>query len=112
YWTAPPRGSPAAQAFRAYRDFVGEGGRFEDVFVEAFSFDRLSIFASRDEAASRVVLVAVNARDEPAPVHLRLAGCGQMAGVRQFTTRGGPFERKDLPAPETVLEPQSITVLE
>jgi hypothetical protein len=109
YWTAPPRGSAAYWAFRAYRNFDGKGGRFGDMFLKVISLDRLSVFISRDEG--RLAIVAVNARDESVPIALQLAGCGEPVQVRQFTYAGGPdgfAERK----PETAFPPQSISVME
>jgi hypothetical protein len=114
YWTAPPRGSAAYWAFRAYRNYDGEGGRFEEVFLEAVSLDRLSLFASRDEGATRLAIVAVNARDAAAAVSLKLAGCGEAAGARQFIYAGGEkgLEGRALPGLDVTLPALSISVVE
>ena len=106
YWTAPPRDSPAYWAFRAYRNYDGKGGRFQDRFLGALSADRLSLFASR--GPEELVLVAVNARDTAARIELPLANCGERARWKQFTTTGGA------PAPreyDGVLPPMSISTL-
>jgi glycosyl hydrolase family 44 len=115
YWTAPPRGSPPFWAFRAYRNFDGEGGRFQDVFLQAISMDRLSLFASRDEKSERLVLMAVNAREDAARIDLRLEGCGAPAQARQFSSTGGEPVRRDLPgrpALQASLPARSISVLD
>ena len=115
YWTAPPRGSPAFWAFRAYRNFDGEGGRFQDVFLQAISMDRLSVFASRDEGSERLVLVAVNAREDAARLGLRLEGCGAPARASQFSSTGGEPVRRYLPAGpplQASLPARSISVLD
>ena len=118
YWTAPPRGSPAFWAFRAFRDFDGAGAAFEDLFAGAVTQDRLSVFISRNQAATRLVLVAVNGRDSAAEVRLRLEGCGAPAAVRRFVAAGADFTLRagdrltpsqDAPA---LLPPQSISVVE
>ena len=90
YWTAPPRQSPAFWAFRAYRNFDGQGSHFEEFFVGSGSADRLSLFASRDEGTTRAVIVAVNARERGARASFNLADCGEAIEVRQFSYAGGP----------------------
>jgi len=112
YWTAPPRGSPAFWAFRAFRNFDGEGGRFQDLFLQAVSLDRLSLFVSRDEPGKRLVVVAANARDVPARVRLRLEDCGEASQLRQFIFEGGEPRSQGVAGREATLPPQSIDVLD
>jgi hypothetical protein len=116
YWTAPPRRSPAFWAFRAYRNFDGQGARFEDLFLASASADRLSLFASRDERAGRVVIVAVNARERAAPANFALTACGEPSEVREFSYSGGRdgFERQQVGAPSlsVSLPPLSISAIE
>jgi hypothetical protein len=114
YWTAPPRASPAFQAFRAYRDFDGRGARFGDLFLGAASADRLSLFASRDEPARRAVIVAVNARERPAQALLQVAGCTARS-ARQFSYTAGAAgfeERTAASATAFTLPPRSISSIE
>ena len=110
YWTSPPRGSPPFWAFRAFRNFDGKGAAFESVFAGATTADRLSVFASRDARAGRVVLVAVNGREEAAPLQPQLANCGAQLSSRRFVYRGDSngFAAQDA----AELPPQSIAVVE
>ena len=117
YWTAPPRQSPAFWAFRAYRNFDAQGGRFEDVFLGSASADRLSLFASRDERTRHAVIVAVNARERAARITVDLAECGDAIEVRQFSHAGGRdgFHRERIAEADglsTSLPPQSISAIE
>jgi hypothetical protein len=112
YWTAPPRGSAAFWAFRAWRNFDGGGGRFQDFFAGAASLGRLSLFASRDEATTRIVVVAVNAREQRAMVKLQLVSCGEPAQVRQFTYDGTDLKRRQLSSTDIELPAQTFGTIE
>ncbi len=91
YWTYPPDRSPAFWAFRAYRDFDGEGGRFLDLSIPAAAAEGTSIFASRDEAGTHVVAVILNLRpDRAARPTVALPGCGRVARLRWLRYAGGP----------------------
>jgi hypothetical protein len=119
YWTDPQKDSPAFWAFRAYRNFDGQGGHFLDVSVPVRTHGySTSLFASRDAGRRHVVAVLLNF--EPAsPIDGRVAveGCGPVSAVRAFTYAGGSgFEKR-----EAALEggtvvasvpPYSITVLD
>lgn len=65
----------AFAAFRMYRDFDGNGGRFGDQGVAATTSDvaASSVYASRD-SAGRLVLVAINKTDGPLPATIALRG--------------------------------------
>jgi hypothetical protein len=96
YWDAPAKDSPAAWAFRAYRDFDGRGGRFLDESVPATSSDRqASIFASRD--GDHMVAVILNL-DPGAPMTAKIdaSSCGTIGAMRTLSYAGGPsgFEPK------------------
>jgi hypothetical protein len=119
YWTYPPPESPAAYAFRAFRNYDGRGGRFLDFSVRTRSDPGASFFASVNEARTRVVAVALNLDPEiPADVTFSLGGCGQPTGVRRYTYDGGEgFAAEPPQAVSTtrfrqVLPPYSINVLE
>ena len=118
YWTAPPRGSPAFWAFRAFRNFDGAGAAFEDFFAGVATLDRLSVFSSRNQAATRLVFVAVNARDSAVDLRLQLDGCGAPATVRRFVGQDGHLALRAAPPPAETssllapLPPQSISVIE
>lgn len=116
YWTAPPRGSPAFWAFRAFRNFDGQGAAFEERFAGATTLDRLSVFSSRDEAATRLVFIAVNARPAPVELQLQLEGCGAPMAIRRFVGTGADLALRKAPPSAGIghnqLPPQSISVVE
>jgi len=91
YWMTPPKDSPAFWAFRAYRDFDGEGAHFLDESVPARSDGALaSIFASRDAGGDRLVAVLLNFDpDAAAAAQLDLAGCGKVKSRRVFRFAAG-----------------------
>jgi len=91
YWTSPPERSPAYWAFRAYRNFDGEGGRFLDLSAPTRGSAPLaSLFASRDPDRHRVVAVLLNL-DPSTPLAARvvMAGCEPVASLRAFSYAGG-----------------------
>ena len=92
YWTAPPANSPTFWAFRAFRNFDGNGGRFLDNSVEATSStDALSVFASTNANDSEMVTVVVNTdptRAFTAPIVTK--NCGSLSSVTTSTFDGSP----------------------
>jgi hypothetical protein len=91
YWTYPLDRSPAYWAFRAYRNFDGNGGRFLDRSVPTSGGTRLaSLFASRADAGTRLVAVVLN-HDPASPLNaeLELSGCGSPRAARAFSYSGG-----------------------
>jgi hypothetical protein len=121
YWTYPPDRSPAYWAFRAYRNFDGEGGRFLDRSAPVKGEARLaSLFASRDEAEERVVAVLLN-HDPNSPLRAEVAveSCGTVSAARAFSYSGNANGFAPQPAPESAdgtlnvaVEPYSITAIE
>jgi serine acetyltransferase/GT2 family glycosyltransferase len=120
YWTYPPHRSPAFHAFRAYRNYDGEGGRFLERSLPAAAPAGVSVFASRDERGTSLVAVALNL-DPARPAALRVdhGSCGAAAGRRHFAYTGGAAglaPAAALPAGggafDVVLAPYSINVLE
>jgi Glycoside hydrolase family 44 len=85
FWGGPKQGSAAFWAFRAYRNFDGQGGHFLDVSLTTKDADNVSLFASRDEAGSRIVAVLVN-RDPSVEARAQIAldGCGAAVSRRAF----------------------------
>lgn len=87
YWTAPPANSPTFWAFRAFRNFDGQGGQFLDTSIEATSSSgTVSAFASTDSADSSMVAVLVNtdpSKALEAPIVTR--NCKSMNSVESFT---------------------------
>ena len=125
FFTYPPARSPTFWAFRAYRNYDGQGGRFQDTFVRS-RFDKspdsrgLSLFASRSDDRRRVVAVALNLEPDTARVtDVAVQGCGQVQGVRAFRYTGdssGFAESSAFIGPNNTLQvpmpPWSMTVLE
>ncbi|MET0387982.1 MAG: glycoside hydrolase family 44 protein [Polyangiales bacterium] len=89
YWAIPRADSPTAWAFRAYRNFDGEGARFERWSVPASAPEGTSLFASRDDTGQRWVLVALNFEPhEPAPLQIALGACVPPGTARAFVYTG------------------------
>lgn len=120
YWGGPHDGTAAFWAFRAFRNYDGEGARFQDLSLVTQEGEGVSLFASRDEAARKLVAIAVN-RD---PVHtiaaqVELRGCSALTRRRVFTYAEGSTAFRERKPGATrgqafteTLEPYSISVLE
>ena len=90
YWHGPPEGSPGFYAFRAYRNFDGKGGAFLNFSVPTVVAEGMSLFASRDDRTSKVVLVALNLDPvTAADMEIDVSSCGSAASRRTFTYSGG-----------------------
>ena len=112
YWDSPERESPAFWAFRAYRNYDGHGARFLDESVAAESNDpSVSIFASRNAARDRVVLVILelDPKKTVAP-KIDTSSCGEVVSKRAFVYTGGAAGFA--PTSAASLPPYSITVVE
>ena len=122
YWSYPAANSPVFWAFRAYTNFDGRGARFQDNFVPASvaSSSSTSVFASRDDASMRFVLVVLNlATDAIARATISLSGCAAPSGATSWVYAGGPAglvsgkaPKVDAHAVVAELPPSSITVLD
>jgi hypothetical protein len=123
YWESPARHSPVYWAFRAYRNYDGAGGRFQDVSLPARSTEHASLFASRDPEGKKLVLVALNLDpDRAADARIELRGCRLAPGAaaRTFRYVGEPDGPRPLAAAAAVqkgalaqqLPPWSLTVYE
>jgi hypothetical protein len=119
YWTYPKKGSPAYWAFRAYRNYDGNGGHFLDRIVPTSSPSGTSLYASRDESGKKWVIVALNfSADRPETASIELKGCVAPAGLKSFVYTGGEqgFIAGDVKleggALTSKLPPYSITVIE
>jgi hypothetical protein len=120
YWGGPNLGTATFWAFRAFRNFDGKGGRFQDISLATSEHSQVSLFASRDPASSRLVAVLVN-RDPSAAAAARLAldGCAQVVSHRVFRFVAGsnglgleppePLEGKRI---SVTLPPYSLTVVD
>lgn len=121
YWTYPPPESPVTFAFRAFRDYDGKGGHFLDQSIQTSASETTSLFASRDEASTKIVAIALNMDPESAAASdVDISSCPRAGEARAFTYRGNGSEGfAARPAPEVdprrlriVLPPYSITVIE
>jgi hypothetical protein len=122
YWTFPPADSPTMQAFVAYRNFDGKGGRFLDWFVPGAvaAGAPVSLFASRDEVGQHVVAVALNlSPDTPLLARVDAASCGSVESALPYVLARGSHAITAAPAQaragtvvEQVLPPYSITILD
>lgn len=88
FYSGPRVGSPVFWAFRAYRNFDGKGARFLDVSLPTKDLERVSLFASRDEARTRIVAVLIN-KDPTFAVtaRIKLDLCGASSARRVFGYR-------------------------
>jgi hypothetical protein len=122
YWTVPNKGSPAWWAFRAYRNFDGNGGHFLDLSVPARSAAPLSsIFASRDPSGRRMVVILLNLDPGKAiQAEIDLSHCGEAKSRRAFSYAGTADGLVQLRSPGQVkrrtlvqrILPYSITVVD
>lgn len=119
YWGGMKKTSPTYWAFRAFRNFDERGGRFLDFSLPAQETDGVSLFASRDASATRLVLVLVNRKpSNKQSAVITLQGCGSVASSRLFSFAEG--SKAFAPGASTItetgisaqLEPFSITVLD
>jgi hypothetical protein len=116
----PPERSPTWWAFRAYRNFDGQGGRFQDTWLPSRAEAGSSLFASRSDDGRRVVAIALNLEPDTAlDARVDLKGCGALKGARVLTYAGEPGgfseQRTTTARAEAVearLPPYSITVLD
>jgi len=124
-FTYPPHRSPTFWAFRAFRNFDGKGGRFQDNYVptkfeKASDSQGMSLFASRSDDGKRVVAIALNLEPDAArSTQVELKGCGNVASARVMGYAGEPSgfaERKSFfqagSSMQMLLPPWSMTVLD
>ena len=89
YWIAPPKDSPAYWAFRAFRNYDGAGKTFLNELVPVKVTGDVSVFASRDKARKRLVIVALNFSDQTeAALSLDFKTCGKARANRYFSYWG------------------------
>jgi hypothetical protein len=91
HWGSPAERSPGFWAFRAFRNFDGKGGRFQDFSMPVKGTATLaSVFASRDAQQRQIVLIVLNlAPLSTLTAQIDLVGCGVPAQKRGFTYPGG-----------------------
>lgn len=120
FWGGPKAGSAVFWAFRAFRNFDGQGGRFLDESLKTRESKQVSLFASRDAAHGHLVAVAIN-RDptSAASALIRLDACGAFQTTRSFVyTRGSaglaevPSKPVENGALRATIPPYSIMVFD
>ncbi len=119
YWTYPPAGSPVFHAFRAYRDYDGQGAAFPSAALPTRAAAGVSLFAARDPASGRVAAVVLNlSPSRPRLAALELRRCGDVRQLRAFRYADGYGGLREAAARleggrvQAILPPYSITVLE
>ena len=115
YWTYPPDNSPAFHAFRAFRNYDGQGAQFLERSLPTTGDSGTSIFASQNTRGDRMVAILLNLDPrEGAEASLELSGCGKVTARRAFQYTDGPEGLKALPTANLspTLPPYSVTVLE
>ncbi len=120
YWRVPKRESPAWHAFRAYGNYDGAGARFPSWHLPTRTVDGVSLFAARDEASTRLVLVALNLEpDRARKATVTLDGCARVKASRTFLLAPGTKGLEARPPAPVVksglvqeLPPYSVTVVE
>lgn len=120
YWIAPKEGSPGAVAFQAYRNFDGQGGQFGSIALASATTDadRLSCFASLDDASGVVTAVILNKQaTEAAQVSVQVSHfTGSAIAGYQYAGAVNAFQpltslRLESGGLSLALPPSSITVL-
>ena len=100
-WDAPTQFQPTFQAFNAYFNYDGNGGKFGDTAIGATSshpYD-LSIFAARRSSDNALTLVVVNKTFDAIKTDLTLAGINDDAATYRYSSAnlGGIVRDADLP---------------
>jgi hypothetical protein len=118
YWPGPMEKTRAFWAFRAFRNFDGRGGKFQDLSVPTRGAENLSLFASRDQKTERVVAIILNL-DPVWAVHARVnaSSCGRLEARRAFSyTESSTELAEQRAAPKEagveLVPPYSILVLD
>jgi hypothetical protein len=99
YWTFPPLGSPAAQAFALYTHYNDRGDAFGDEAIPAIldaSPNYVTAYASIDSSTGDVVLIAINKRfDAAVSASIRINGAAQ-SDADVYRLADGDTEIRDI----------------
>jgi len=119
YWGELKETNANYWAFRAFRNFDGKGGRFQDTAVPVKETEHVSLFASKDATGKRLVLVLLNRdADNKATVSIALQDCGRAASAQLYSFDANSKALSPAPsqlAPSSVsvvLEPYSFATLD
>jgi hypothetical protein len=112
YWGGPKPATSTFWAFRAYRNFDGNGARFLDDALQTRGEESVSIFASRDPADHRHIVAIVVNRDPLFQVtaHIDMSTCGQPATYRSFGYHAGSPSLEALPVASTGVDGLTTSV--
>jgi hypothetical protein len=116
YWGGPKEGTSTYWAFRAFRNFDGNGGRFLDWSLKTRSAPDVSLFASRDASTSHVVAILLNLDpSESVRGKVNLDGCQRVKSRRTFRLTAdskGLVPADSETGTEVTLPPYSLEVLD
>jgi hypothetical protein len=116
YWAYPPRNTPAAAAFRLYRNYDGHGATFGDLSLPVASGSRqVAAFGSRHSDTGEIDIVLANeSLTQTATVQLQLSGLARYK-AQQFVIHPGSSditpEALDSLASPLSLEPLSVRLV-
>lgn len=92
-------GTPTSVAFRAYRNYDGKGAHFQDFSIPTHEAPNLSLFASRDQSGSHIVLVLLNLDpDATVQANVDVSACGDVTARRVFAYGQGALSLMPEPA--------------
>ena len=120
YWTYPPANSPVMWAFRAYRNFDGQGAHFLDWFTPSTVDGQFNVssFVSRDATGQKLVAVILNnSPNEALAANIALDSCGTVESAQAFTydSRGAGITASPIQVSgkttTQALPPYSISIL-
>ena len=121
YWTYPPANSSVFHAFRAFRNYDGQGAHFLNNAVVTTSDAKTSLFASKGDTDDSMVLIALNLdQKQVADVTIDMPGCAAYTVSRAFVYNSGASALRPLEGSIAIdnhmlrqkLLPYSITVFE
>ncbi len=87
YWIDPPKDSPAAAAFRLYRNYDGAGAAFGDRFLESRfgPHDDVTLVAAKSEQEKKVTVIVLNKSvDQARTMTLTVDGLPSMKSTKSF----------------------------
>jgi hypothetical protein len=85
YWTYPAENSYPYHAFRAYRNYDGQGAKFLDHALSTTSDKTVSLFASSNDNGQKIVAIVLNLdAHQGADTAIDLSGCGNVQPGRTF----------------------------
>ena len=91
YWTYPPSNSCTYNAFKAFRNYDGQGAHFLERSVQAAGDAKTPIFVSQNESRDTMVAIVLNLDPhDVANAKVTLGGCGNYRVNRAFYYTGGP----------------------